>query len=65
MEIQNRLGVTADFAFRKIMEQADSYPLPRLRRVYAQLLEADLAIKTGKYDGELALNILIATLCQS
>jgi len=65
MEIQNKLGITADFAFRKIMEQADSYPLPRLRRMYAQLLEADLAIKTGKYDGELALNILIATLCQS
>ncbi len=65
MEIQNKLGITADFAFRKIMEQADNYPLPRMRKVYAQLLEVDLAIKTGKYDGELALNILIASLCQS
>ena len=36
----------------------------RLREVYHTLLDADLAIKTGKYDGELALNILIADLCQ-
>jgi len=64
IEIQNKLGVSADFAFRKILEQAERYPLPRLRQVYARLLETDLAIKTGKYDGELALNILIATLCQ-
>jgi hypothetical protein len=28
------------------------------------LLEADLSIKTGKYGAELALNILIAELCQ-
>jgi hypothetical protein len=27
-------------------------------------LETDLSIKTGKYGGELALNILIAELCQ-
>ncbi|MFC1913267.1 DNA polymerase III subunit delta [Chloroflexota bacterium] len=65
MEIQNKLGITADFAFHKILEQSDRYSLPRMRKVYAQLLEADLAIKTGKYDGEFALNILIAELCQS
>jgi hypothetical protein len=28
------------------------------------MLATDLAIKTGKYDGELALTILIAELCQ-
>ncbi len=61
-EIQNKLGLTYDFVFRKALEQADKYSLARLREVYHQLLETDLSIKTGKYDGELALNILIAGL---
>ncbi|GAI43191.1 unnamed protein product, partial [marine sediment metagenome] len=40
------------------------YPLGRIKEAYHKLLEADLSIKTGKYEGELALNILIAELCQ-
>ena len=64
IEIQNKLGVTSEFALRKILEQAERYPLERLKKVYSKLLEADLSIKTGKYEGELALNILIATLCR-
>ncbi len=62
-EIQSKLGL-ADFAIRKTLEQASRYSLPRLREVYRQLLEADLSIKTGRYEGELALNILVAELCQ-
>jgi DNA polymerase-3 subunit delta len=61
-EIQSKLGLTSDFVLRKAWEQADKYSLARLREVYHRLLEADLSIKTGKYDGELALNILIAEL---
>jgi DNA polymerase-3 subunit delta len=64
IEIQNKLGLTSEFALRKTLEQASRYSLPRLREVYHQLLEADLSIKTGKYGGELALNILVAELCQ-
>ena len=64
IEVQNKLGLTSEFALRKILEQADRYPLERLKEVYRKLLEADLSIKTGKYEGELALNILIAELCQ-
>ena len=63
-EIQNKLGLTSDFVLRKAWEQADKYSPARLREVYHRLLEADLSIKTGKYDGELALNILIAELGQ-
>ncbi len=61
-EIQNRLGL-ASFALRKTLEQAQRYSLERLKQVYGKLLQADLSIKTGKYDGELALNLLIAELC--
>ena len=62
-EIQSRLGLTAGFAFRKTLEQAQRYPLERLKEVYHKLLQTDLSIKTGKYEGGLALNLLIADLC--
>lgn len=64
-EIQRQLGLKADFAFRKTLEQARRYPLARVKVVFERLLETDQAIKTGKYDGELALNILVAELGQS
>ena len=63
-EIQNRLGLASEFVFRKTLKQASRYPWGRIREVYHRLLETDLSIKTGKYNGELALNILIAELCQ-
>jgi len=64
IEIQNKLGLTADFALRRTLEQASRYSLPRLKEVYHHLLETDLSIKTGRYDAELALTILVAELCQ-
>ena len=64
VEIQNKLGLTSEFALRKTLEQASRYSWERLKEVYHKLLETDLSIKTGKYGGELALNILIAELCQ-
>ncbi len=64
IEIRNKLGLASEFAWHKTTEQAERYPLGRIKEVYRKLLEADLSIKTGKYEGELALNILIAELCQ-
>jgi DNA polymerase-3 subunit delta len=64
-EIQSKLGLTSDFVLRKAWEQADRYSKSRLEEVYHKLLEADMSMKTGKYEGELALNILIAELTQS
>jgi DNA polymerase-3 subunit delta len=62
-DIQTRLGLTSDFVLRKAWEQADKYSLPRLKEVYHKLLEADIAIKTGKYDKpDLVMDILIAEL---
>ncbi len=63
-EIRTKLGLTQDFVLRKAWAQADKYSLPRLSTLYHKLLETDIAIKTGKYDGELALSILIAELAQ-
>jgi DNA polymerase-3 subunit delta len=62
-EIQSRLGLKSEYPLRKTLEQAQRYPLERLKLVYKRLLQADLSIKTGRYDGGLALNLLIADLC--
>ncbi len=63
-EIQNKLGLTSDFVLRKAWEQADRYSPARIRDVYHKLLETDVSIKTGKLEGELALDVLIADLGQ-
>lgn len=63
-EIRDRLESPPEFAFRKMLEQANRYSLERLKEVYHKLLEADLSIKTGKCDPELVMNILVAELCQ-
>ncbi|NLL90756.1 MAG: hypothetical protein GX226_06645 [Dehalococcoidales bacterium] len=39
------------------------YSFERLKELYHKLLDTDIAIKTGKYNDELALNILIAEMC--
>jgi DNA polymerase-3 subunit delta len=62
IEIQSKLGL-APFPLRKTLEQAQRYPLERLKLVYKKLLQTDLYIKRGKFEGGLALNLLVAELC--
>ncbi len=62
--IQERLGLASEFLFNRVSEQADKHTLERLKEMYHHLLEAELAIKTGKRGGELALNVLVAELGQ-
>jgi DNA polymerase-3 subunit delta len=63
-QIQEKLGLTHDFVWRKTLTQAAGYSMRRLKEIYVRLLETDLAIKTGKCDGELAVNILVVELSQ-
>jgi DNA polymerase-3 subunit delta len=64
-EIQTRLGLTSDFVLRKAWDQADRYSPSRLKEVYHKLLDADIAIKTGKYGSpDLVMDILIAEIGQ-
>ena len=62
--IQQKLGISASFALERTLAQAARYSMARLKQVYQQLLEADLAIKTGRFDGELALYLLVADLAR-
>lgn len=59
-EMGARLELRADFAVRKTLEQARRFSWPRLKALYACLLEMDLAIKQGRQDEDLALELLVA-----
>jgi DNA polymerase-3 subunit delta len=62
--IQSKLGIASDFALRRTLEQAGRYTSARLLQIYQSLLEADISMKTGRYEADLALNLLIAELCR-
>ena len=59
-EMGRRLELRADFAVRKTLDQARRFSWPRLKALYACLLEMDLAIKQGRQDEDLALELLVA-----
>jgi DNA polymerase-3 subunit delta len=61
--IQGQLGITHGFVWEKISRQAGKYTIDRLKQIYQNLLETDLAIKTGRFEGDLALDLLVAELC--
>ena len=63
-QIQDKLGLKG-YALDKTLRQARLYDLEHIRRAYDELLETDLAIKTGKYNDQLALEILVSELSTS
>lgn len=62
-EMRKRLGMPANFAWRKTCEQASRYTAARLKNMYQRLYECDLQIKRGEYPPQLALELLLAELC--
>jgi DNA polymerase III subunit delta len=62
-EIQGKLGIFSGFIWEKISRRAERYTVTRLREIYQNLLQTDLDIKTGRFDADLALNLLVADLC--
>lgn len=63
-QVQDRLGLTG-YPLDKTLRQARLYDLKGVKRAYDKLLETDLAIKTGKYSDELALELLVTDLACS
>lgn len=61
--IQNKLWLASD-VLDKTLKQSKAYSLEQIKVAYHRVLEADVAIKTGKYDGDLALELLVIELCQ-
>lgn len=62
--IGSKTGEFKEWKVDKMLKQARKYSLERLKKSYRQLLEADLAIKTGSMEGETALDLLITDLCR-
>ncbi|MFQ6057917.1 MAG: DNA polymerase III subunit delta [Anaerolineae bacterium] len=60
-EIKARLGLHP-FVVDKGLEQARNFSMGQLEAIYGQLLEADTAMKTGRTEPALALDLLIVGL---
>jgi len=56
------LRVSPRFRVDRLMDQSSKYPISRLVEVYAKVLETDLAIKTGRWRDDLAMDLLVADL---
>ena len=63
-EIPQRLGL-AGYPLRKTLQQEARFDYSRLVRIHHSLLEADLSVKTGACEEELAVELLVAEICAS
>jgi len=61
-KVVDRPENVSDYSLKKAQEQAKAYSFERVKTLFERLLEADVAIKSGKCDGELALELLVAEL---
>ncbi|MEX2237163.1 MAG: DNA polymerase III subunit delta [Dehalococcoidia bacterium] len=62
-ELMNVLETRSQYVVDKTVKQARSFTLPLLARCYRRMVQADQDTKTGIYDGELALQLLVGDLC--
>ena len=58
-EMKRALGTSSDFVVRKTTDQARRHTRQDIAWRYDRLLEADLAIKQGRLDPDLALELLV------
>jgi len=64
-ETRFKLEKFKDFSLQKALTQTRAYTWERISVAYHKLLTTDFDIKTGKYDDELALGLLVVDLCKS
>ena len=62
-DLAKRLGLSAEFAARRMQEQAARYRPMQMTIMYRRLMETDLAIKRGHLGEGVALETLVAELC--
>ena len=64
-DLGRRMGTNSDFVVRKTLGQARRLTLPQIRSRYHRILESDLAIKQGRLEPALSLQLLVADLATS
>lgn len=63
-ELGGRLGIASAYPLRKTLEMARRFSPQALERLHRGLLETDVSIKTGALQERLALEYLVAEVCQ-
>ena len=61
-ELGRRMGANSDFVVRKTLGQARRMSMPEISRKYQRVLESDLAIKQGRLEAAVSLELLVADL---
>lgn len=61
-ELGHRLGISYQFALNKTLEQAHRHSWRDITWCYQRLLEADLSVKQGRLEPDLALEVLVGDL---
>ena len=61
-ELGRRMGTNSDFVVRKTLGQARRISMPEISRKYQRVLESDLAIKQGRLEPSVSLELLVADL---
>lgn len=51
------------YVIKKSYSQAQKFKIDELKKIYQKIFQVDLAIKTGKVEPEVALDIFIAEIC--
>jgi DNA polymerase-3 subunit delta len=60
-ELGGRLELSSEYALRKTISQAKRHSIEEMEKIYRQLLDTDISIKTGNSMEELALDTLAVT----
>jgi DNA polymerase-3 subunit delta len=61
-ELGSRLGLSSQFVLRKTLDQARQHSWNAITWQYQRLLEADLAVKQGRQEPDLALELLVGEM---
>jgi len=56
--------LSKDFVATKIMAQAQRFTLEQLETIYRHLLDLDYSLKTSRINGDLALDMLVASVAE-
>ncbi len=63
-EIRRELRIAHGFVLDKLLRQAQQFSFEELVTVHRRVLEADQAIKTGRIEPRLALELLVLDICR-